>query len=42
MCSGAYGSVMRSNYNSRIDIPEILIHDGKEVVLRKRTNMKKS
>ena len=41
MCSGAYGSVMRSNYNSRIDIPEILIHDGKEVVLRKRTNIEK-
>ena len=41
MCSGAYGSVMRSNYNTRIDIPEILIHNGKELVLRKKTNIEK-
>ena len=30
MSVGAYGSVMRSNYNSRPDISEVLIYKGKD------------
>ena len=36
MTCGAYGSVMRSNYNSRPSASEILILDKKEFLLRKR------
>ena len=34
--AGAYGSVMGSNYNTRPKIPEILIHNDKDSVIRKR------
>ena len=33
--TGAYSSVMRSNYNARVDAVEILIHNGKPYQLRK-------
>ena len=36
MTCGAYGSVMRSNYNSRPGAAEVLIFDNKEILLRKR------
>ncbi len=36
MTCGAYGSVMRSNYNSRPSATEIFIHDDKEILLRER------
>ena len=36
MTCGAYGSVMRSNYNSRPSAAEILIYNNKEILLRKR------
>ena len=36
MTCGAYGSVMRSNYNSRPSAAEVLIFNNKEVLLRKR------
>ena len=34
--AGAYGAVMMSNYNTRPEAAEILIHDGKTHVLRPR------
>ncbi len=36
MTCGAYGSVMRSNYNSRPSAAEVLIFNNKEILLRKR------
>ena len=36
MTCGAYGSVMRSNYNSRPSAAEVFILDNKEILLRKR------
>ena len=36
MTCGAYGSVMRSNYNSRPSAAEVFIFNNKEVLLRKR------
>ena len=36
MTCGAYGSVMRSNYNSRPSAAEVFILDNREIVLRKR------
>ncbi|MDC3063283.1 diaminopimelate decarboxylase [Alphaproteobacteria bacterium] len=36
MTCGAYGSVMRSNYNSRPSAAEVFIFDNKEILLRKR------
>ena len=36
MTCGAYGSVMRSNYNSRPSAAEVLIYDNQEILLRKR------
>lgn len=39
LSSGAYGSVMRSNYNTRQDVPEILIYNNKDYILRKRENL---
>ena len=32
--TGAYSSVMRSNYNARVDAVEIIIHNGKPYQLR--------
>ena len=32
--AGAYASVMKSNYNSRVDAVEILIHDGKSYKIK--------
>jgi len=32
--TGAYSSVMKSNYNSRIDAVEILIYNGKSYQLK--------
>ena len=34
--AGAYGSVMSSNYNSRLMIPEVLVKDQQFSVIRKR------
>lgn len=39
LSSGAYGSVMRSNYNTRQDVPEILIYNNKDYILRKRESL---
>ncbi len=36
MTCGAYGSVMRSNYNSRPSAAEVFIFNNKEMLLRKR------
>jgi diaminopimelate decarboxylase len=36
MTCGAYGSVMRSNYNSRPSAAEVFIYNNKEILLRKR------
>jgi len=36
MTCGAYGSVMRSNYNSRPSAAEVFIFNDKEILLRKR------
>ena len=36
MTCGAYGSVMRSNYNSRPSAAELFIFNNKEILLRKR------
>ena len=36
MTCGAYGSVMRSNYNSRPSAAEVFILNNKEILLRKR------
>src|SRR5262249_20788131 len=33
MSAGAYGSSMSSEYNSRVKIPEVLIHNGKHFVV---------
>lgn len=34
--AGAYGHSMASNYNSRLRPPEILVHEGRPVVIRRR------
>ncbi|MBL42698.1 MAG: diaminopimelate decarboxylase [Rhodospirillaceae bacterium] len=34
--AGAYGAVMSSNYNSRLLIPEVLVHDEDFSIIRKR------
>ena len=36
MTCGAYGSVMRSNYNSRPSAAEVFIYNNEEILLRKR------
>ncbi len=36
MTFGAYGIVMRSNYNIRPSADEVFILDNKEILLRKR------
>ena len=41
MTRGAYGSVMRSNYNSRPSAAEIFIFNNKEILLRKREEIDK-
>tara|TARA_B100000965_G_scaffold53442_1_gene39946 strand:- start:480 stop:1742 length:1263 start_codon:yes stop_codon:yes gene_type:complete len=41
MSAGAYGSVMSSNYNARPNIAEIIIHKGKDFLLRKRQSIEK-
>ncbi len=38
--TGAYASVMRSNYNARVDAPEILIHDGKSFKIKKTESIR--
>jgi diaminopimelate decarboxylase len=35
-CAGAYGSVMGSNYNSKLLAAEVMIHDGKAHLIRIR------
>ena len=35
-CVGAYGSVMSSNYNSRLTAPEVLVKDGQFQIIRAR------
>ena len=39
MTCGAYGSVMRSNYNSRPSAAEVFIFNNKEILLRKREKL---
>ena len=39
MTCGAYGSVMRSNYNSRPSAAEVFIFNNKEILLRKREDI---
>ena len=36
MSAGAYGYVMASNYNSRLRPAEVLIHRGKDYLIRRR------
>ena len=36
MSTGAYGSVMSSNYNTRPNLAEVLVYKGKVSILRKR------
>ncbi len=38
-CAGAYGSVMASNYNSKPLAAEVLIHDGRPHLIRKRQSL---
>ena len=37
--AGAYCYTMASNYNSRLRPPEVLIHDGKDYLIRKRETL---
>ena len=37
--TGAYSSVMKSNYNARVDAVEILIYNGKSYKLKKTDNI---
>ena len=37
--AGAYGFTMSSNYNSRFRPAEVLVHKGKDYLIRKRENM---
>ncbi|MBR9999561.1 MAG: diaminopimelate decarboxylase [Cyclobacteriaceae bacterium] len=37
--AGAYGFAMSSNYNSRLKPAEVLIHDGKAKLIRRRENL---
>jgi diaminopimelate decarboxylase len=37
--AGAYCFTMASNYNSRLRPPEVLIHDGKDYLIRKRETL---
>ena len=41
MCSGAYGAVMASNYNSRPLIPEVLVNNDIFSVIRERQTFEK-
>jgi diaminopimelate decarboxylase len=34
--AGAYGAVMASNYNRRPLPPEVMVHDGRTTVIRRR------
>jgi diaminopimelate decarboxylase len=34
--AGAYGSVMATHYNSRVFAPEVLVEDGRSVLIRRR------
>jgi diaminopimelate decarboxylase len=37
--AGAYGFTMSSNYNSRFRPAEVLVHEGKDYLIRKRESM---
>ena len=37
--AGAYGITMASNYNSRFRPAEVLIHEGKDYLIRQRETM---
>lgn len=37
--AGAYGFTMSSNYNSRFRPAEVLVHEGKDYLIRKRENL---
>jgi diaminopimelate decarboxylase len=37
--AGAYGHSMASNYNSRLRPPEILVHNGKALLIRRRETL---
>ncbi|MGH9345785.1 MAG: diaminopimelate decarboxylase family protein, partial [Vicinamibacterales bacterium] len=36
---GAYGAVMASNYNRRLMAPEVLVHDGRWRIIRRRQTL---
>ena len=37
--TGAYGAVMASNYNRRLLAPEVLVDEGRAVVIRRRQTL---
>jgi diaminopimelate decarboxylase len=37
--TGAYGSVMGSNYNRRLLVPEVLVQDGAWRIIRRRQTL---
>ena len=37
--AGAYGFTMSSNYNSRFRPAEVLVHEGKDYLIRKREDL---
>ncbi|MDR3095084.1 MAG: hypothetical protein LBU62_10675, partial [Bacteroidales bacterium] len=37
--AGAYGMTMASNYNARPRPAEVLVHDGKDYLIRKRETL---
>jgi diaminopimelate decarboxylase len=37
--AGAYGFTMASNYNSRFRPAEVLVHEGKDYLIRERETM---
>jgi len=36
MSAGAYGAAMSSSYNSRALVPEVLVHDNRFDIIRRR------
>ena len=42
MDTGAYGSVMSSNYNSRLSVPEIMVDGSSAKLIKKRESFEES
>jgi Diaminopimelate decarboxylase len=42
MDTGAYGSVMSSNYNSRLSVPEIIVDGSSAKIIKKRQSFEES